>query len=132
MISRPTRSRVIMPAAITGRDSTAPRPAGNNTATMGESRIYAQASSRPMLCEQESPITVPNVPEMNMQTQLPRSAWGHFQTSGGVRARSVHPSTADTQRPQRHIRYVPQAEVSLPNPAGTLAYKRTQMRHNSF
>src|ERR1700736_2143686 len=46
-----------------------PRPARNNTATMGESRIDAPASSsRPMLCEQKSPITVPNVPEMNMQT----------------------------------------------------------------
>ena len=46
-----------------------PRPAKNNTATMSESRIDAPASSRPMLCEQKSPITVPNVPEMNMQTQ---------------------------------------------------------------
>jgi hypothetical protein len=34
-----------------------------------ESRIDAPASSRPMLCEQKSPITVPSVPEMNMQTQ---------------------------------------------------------------
>jgi hypothetical protein len=32
-------------------------------------RIDAPASSRPMLCKQKSPITVPNVPEMNMQTQ---------------------------------------------------------------
>ena len=51
------------------REKPPPRPARNNTAMMGESRIDAQASSRPMLCEQKSPITVPNVPEMNMQTQ---------------------------------------------------------------
>ena len=31
---------------------------------MGESRIDAPASSGPTLCEQKSPITVPNVPEM--------------------------------------------------------------------
>jgi hypothetical protein len=36
---------------------------------MGESRIDSPASSRPMLCEQKWPITVPNVPEMNVQTQ---------------------------------------------------------------
>jgi hypothetical protein len=54
---------------IGSKRSRPPRPARNNTATMGESRIDAPASSRPMLCEQKSPITVPNVPEMNMQTQ---------------------------------------------------------------
>jgi hypothetical protein len=90
MILRPTHSRVIMPAAITARDPTARYSAmrgptvacgsdqnngqpikrqQKNTATMGESRIDAPASSRPMLCEQTSPITAPNVPEMNMQTQ---------------------------------------------------------------
>jgi hypothetical protein len=36
---------------------------------MGESRIDAPASSRRMLYEQKLPITVANVPEMNMQTQ---------------------------------------------------------------
>lgn len=37
---------------------------------MGESRIDVPASSRPMLCEQKLPITVPNVPDMNMQTPV--------------------------------------------------------------
>jgi hypothetical protein len=45
------------------REKPPPRSARNNTA------IDAQASSRPMLCEQKSPITVPNVPETNMQTR---------------------------------------------------------------
>jgi hypothetical protein len=51
------------------KGSRPPRPARNNTAMMGEGRIDAPASSRPMLREQKSPITVPNVPEMNMQMQ---------------------------------------------------------------
>jgi hypothetical protein len=51
----------------TAKEAAPPRPARNNTATTGGSRIDVPASSRPMLCEQKSPITVPNVLEMNMQ-----------------------------------------------------------------
>jgi hypothetical protein len=32
---------------------------------------------------------------------------GHFQTSGLVRAKSVHPSRAETRRLQWHVRFVP-------------------------
>ena len=108
MLLRPTHSRVIMPAAITGRDSTArysamrgptaawravaqggphqeamaiplrsrllaPDDQDGNEESRRDGSAHEQAkhtSSRPMLCEQKSPtITVPNVPEMNMQTQ---------------------------------------------------------------
>ena len=70
MLLRPTHSRVIMPASITGRDSTARYSAVRGRVARGALwRKADPASSRPMLCEQKSPITVPNVPEMNMQTQ---------------------------------------------------------------
>jgi hypothetical protein len=56
MISRPTHSRAIMPAAITGRDSTA-----RYSAMRGRVARYG--------ARRKSAITVPNVPGMNMQTR---------------------------------------------------------------
>src|ERR1700732_2678272 len=41
------------------------------------------------------------------------TAPGHFQTSGGVRARSVRPSTTDIQGLLRHVRLVPGTDIQV-------------------
>jgi hypothetical protein len=65
MLLRPTHFRVIiMPDTVTGRDSIS-----LYSAMMDESRIDAPASSRPVLYEQNSPITVPKVPDKSTRLQ---------------------------------------------------------------